>query len=319
MSPQHLSNTLWSCAKLAINPGTAVLNSLLQAMAREQVIEAATAQAVSNTLWAVSALKLGCGWQPQLPQRAWQRLLGELQLARVANTGTDQNVANALVALGRLAGSTKAAAGNTPAISQEFAQQCALQLLQGKVARQLDRWEPQHITNSMLALSQLGVYADRFFDSAVAAVHVNAWLSRAKATNLAQVALACDRLQLRQHQQLMSGVVQRSKQLLQEQKQRMSVSQRVSTAAAVSKSVAVLDMRQLAGDVRNLVAVSRVATDGCANSGILAELWEAHAWLVQHQLLDGQGLAGLVTEQQLTAGRAVAETKQSQQQQQQVD
>jgi hypothetical protein len=113
VSPQHLANTLWGCAKLAINPGTAVLNSLLQAMAREQVIVAATSQELSNTLWAVSVLEPKCGWQPQLPQRAWQRLLGELQLARVANTGTAQNVANALVALGCLAGSTKAAAGNT--------------------------------------------------------------------------------------------------------------------------------------------------------------------------------------------------------------
>jgi hypothetical protein len=114
----------------------------------------------------------------------------------------------------------------------------------------------------------------------------------------------------------MSGVVQRSKQLLQEQKQRISVAQRARTAAVVSKSVSVLDKRQLAGDVRDLVAVGKVAADEGASSGNLAKLWEAHAWLVQHQLLDGQGLAGLVTGQQLAVGQAAAETKQGQEQQQ---
>jgi hypothetical protein len=313
VNAQDLSNTLWGCAKLAINPSSAILNSLLQAMARERVSEAATAQAVSNTLWAVSVLGLECGWQPQLPQRAWQRLLGELQLSRIANTDKPQGVATALLALGRLAASTKAAAGKPPAISKEFAQQCALQLLQGKVARQLNRWGPQDIANSMLAASQLGVSAQSFFDGAVAVVPVSAWLSRAAAVDLAQVAAAFEGLQLRQHQQLMSGVVKRSKQLLQEQKQPMSVVQRFSTAALVSNTVAVLDMRQLAGDVKDLVAASdlKVATDEQASSaGNLAKLWEVHAWLVQHQLLDGQGLAGLLTEQQLAAGKAAAESKQ---------
>jgi hypothetical protein len=304
---QDLSNILWGCAKLAINPGGAMLNSLLQAMAREQVIEAATAQAVVNTLWAVSSLQLECGWQLQLPQRAWQRLLGELKLARIANTGKPQGVANVLTALGRLAASTKAAAGNPPAISKEFAQQCAIQLLQGKVARQLERWEPQDLANSMLALSQLGLFVNSFFDSAVAALSVNAWLSRTKPAEVVQVALACEGLQLRQHQRLMSGVLQRIKQLLADQKQRVSVAQRVSTAATVSKSVAVLDMRQLAADVRDLVAVGKVATDEGASSGNLAKLCEMHAWPVQHQLLDGQGLARLLTEQQLAKGKAAAE------------
>jgi hypothetical protein len=311
VNEQNLSNTLWGCAKLAFNPGSAMLNSMLQAMAREQVIGGATEQAVSNTLWAVSVLKLECGWQPQLPQRAWQRLLGDVQLGRIANTGKPQAVANALVSLSRLAGlaaATTEAAVITPTISKEFAQQCALQLLQGKVAQQLGRWQPLEITNSMLALSQLGVSAEGFFDSAVAALPVSSWLSRASAANLAEVASACEGLQPQQHQQLISGVVQRSKQLLQDQKQQMSVVMRARTVAVVSKAVAVLDMRQLAGDVRDLVAASKVATDERASPGNLAMLWNVHAWLVQHQLLDGQGLTGLLTEQQLAEGKAAAES-----------
>jgi hypothetical protein len=31
-------------------------------------------------------------------------------------------------------------------------------------------------------------------------------------------------------------------------------------------------------------------------------LWVFHAWLLQHQLLDGRGLTGLVTDQQLRQG-----------------
>jgi hypothetical protein len=43
-------------------------------------------------------------------------------------------------------------------------------------------------------------------------------------------------------------------------------------------------------------------------------LWDVHAWLVQHQLLDGRGLAGLLSEQQLAEGRAAAEAYRAQQQ-----
>jgi hypothetical protein len=48
-----------------------------------------------------------------------------------------------------------------------------------------------------------------------------------------------------------------------------------------------------------------------------ALLWEAHAWLVQHQLLDGQGLARLLTEQQLACGKAESEAYHARQKQQQ--
>jgi hypothetical protein len=32
-------------------------------------------------------------------------------------------------------------------------------------------------------------------------------------------------------------------------------------------------------------------------------LWVFHSWLLQHQLLDGQGLAGLVAQEQLQQGQ----------------
>jgi hypothetical protein len=123
-NPQHISNTLWACAKLRINPGDKVLNSLLQTMARQSTLDEAEPQAVANTLWAVSELRQECSWQPQVEKRAWERLLGELQIGRIADRDTPQGVSNTLVAVAWL--STPAASSSAgPAITPEVARQCA--------------------------------------------------------------------------------------------------------------------------------------------------------------------------------------------------
>lgn len=119
------------------------------------------------------------------------------------------------------------------------------------------------------------------------------WLPNSVAAGLEQIAYACKALQWK-YQQLLEGVLQRSKQLLQQDgKHQMHVSARARLAATVSSAAAMLDMQQLAGDARALVASSRVAQDSRLNRGDASMLWEVHAWLVQHQLLDGRGLAGL--------------------------
>uniref|UniRef100_A0A383W0C2 Uncharacterized protein n=1 Tax=Tetradesmus obliquus TaxID=3088 RepID=A0A383W0C2_TETOB len=92
VEPQQISNALWGCAKLRITTDDAAVNSLLQAMARPQMLEAAAPQAISNTLWAVMELQQHCGWQPRVELRVWQRLLGEQQLGRVADKDTPQGV-----------------------------------------------------------------------------------------------------------------------------------------------------------------------------------------------------------------------------------
>jgi hypothetical protein len=38
----------------------------------------------------------------------------------------------------------------------------------------------------------------------------------------------------------------------------------------------------------------------------LRQLWAFHSWLVQHQLLDGKGLTGVLTRQQLQQGEKEA-------------
>lgn len=119
VEPQQISNALWGCAKLRITTDDAAVNSLLQAMARPQMLEAAAPQAISNTLWAVMELQQHCGWQPRVELRVWQRLLGEQQLGRVADRDTPQGVSNALLALAWLA--TPAASTKAVALSLEFA------------------------------------------------------------------------------------------------------------------------------------------------------------------------------------------------------
>jgi hypothetical protein len=345
VSPQTVSNTLWACAKLRINPGDAALNCMLQAMAQPTMLEAAAPQALANSLWGASELLLRCGWKVrQDQQQIWQALLADEQLLKVANRGTPIEVSNTMLAVMRLASAAAAFAGSTataagPAAtlvsSWELAQRCAATLLQGKVAQQLKLWSPQAVTNSMFACAQLGMYDARFLGHVSATAHK--WLPKATAAGLGQVAYACRTLQYADCQ-LIAGVVQRSKQLLQQRGTNglHEGSQRNQLAAQVGSAVAALDLQQLAGDVLELIRLcglaqhnadaSSIMTVGYAGSkqrsssgfaGQLGMLWDVHCWLVQHQLLDGQGLAGLLSQQQLQQGRVEASRYHAQQQQQQ--
>jgi hypothetical protein len=53
---------------------------------------------------------------------------------------------------------------------------------------------------------------------------------------------------------------------------------------------------------RTLVASGKVNQQRRMHPGSLRRLWVFHSWLLEHQLLDGRGLAGLVTQQQLQQG-----------------
>jgi hypothetical protein len=198
-----------ACAKLRINPGDASLNSLLQAMARLAMLEAADAQELSNTLWAVCELRQRYRWQPQVEQRVWQRLLGEQQLKRIAHYNRPQALADVLLALAHLS----SPAVTAPAVPKNFAQDCAVQLLQGKLAQQFTPWNAQEVSNAMWACAKLQVFDTGFVDRAAeTAPH---WLPGSVAANMMQVAYAC-RMMHRKDVHLMPGVVKRSLVLLQQ-------------------------------------------------------------------------------------------------------
>jgi hypothetical protein len=322
--PEHISTALWACAELRISPGAAVLDGLLQAIEQPAMLDAATPRALSEALWAVGRLHQQCNWQPRL-----QQLLGEQQLARIADA--PQGVAIALLALVWLSSAAQPPAAAAPAavpaaaaavpaaISMQSARPLAIRLLQGQVAQQLDLWNAQAVANSMWASAKLGVYDAGFIDRVVAAAPE--WLAEPSVPVLTQVAWACKTLPLQEQQQrqLLQVVVQASNALFAlpgGEARRLAwqsrvLRYRVHVAATVGSSVAALDMQDLAGAVRELVANSStkperpVSTSNISPVG-LAMLWEVHAWLVQQQLLDGQGLAGLLSEQQLAEGKAAA-------------
>jgi hypothetical protein len=110
---------------------------------------------------------------------------------------------------------------------------------------------------------------------------------------------------------LLANVIQHSKQLLQRQRAKgqlhhLDRARLVGLAADVSSAVSSLGLQQLAGEARELVASSGVSPDVKLSAVALGMLLELHAWLVQHQLLDGQVLAGMLSDQQLAEGQAAA-------------
>jgi hypothetical protein len=311
VTPQAISNTLWACAKLRINPGDAALNSMLQAMARPAMLEVLVPQDLANTLWAVSELQRHCSWQPQVQQRVWERLLGEQQLRRIAEqSDRPQALANAMLALAYL--SLPAAVTAVPTISKDFAHECVLRLLQGKLAQQVKRFNAQDIGNSMWACAKLDVHDTGFMQRAAAAAPQ--WMPGAAEANVTQVAFACKTLQHRDTQ-LMLSALQQSKRLLQKRGARNTRGV-VGMTVVVADAVAALDMQQLAGDLRDIVASSGVTDVSSLHARDAGMLWEVHSWMVQQQLLDGQGLAGLLSQQQLEQGRAAVKHDQSEQQEQ---
>jgi hypothetical protein len=61
-------------------------------------------------------------------------------------------------------------------------------------------------------------------------------------------------------------------------------------------------MRKLAGAARKLVADSKSVIPAHSGAANLRKLWVFHSWLLEHQLLEGKALAGLVMAQQLQQG-----------------
>jgi hypothetical protein len=218
-------------------------------------------------------------------------------LAAVAIEGTDQAVSNLLVGLGRMC------SGPSPLISTAAAQGYAGQLLSGVQLKSVSSWSTQSITNALWALGELQLEDNRFIHSAAAAARN--WLPLSKPREVSQAATACAQLQYKD-EHFMGLLLQRVQQLLQPNRgsrtRPLSPADKDSLAALSCVSVAQLDMRVLAGAVRNIVASSGIGQRDRTHPSNLRRLWLFHSWLLEHQLLDGKGLAGLVEEQQLQQG-----------------
>jgi hypothetical protein len=298
LPPQELSNVLYACAKLRKLPQPDELLLLLEAFVHPTVMAAASPRDIANVIWSLGVLSINRGWQAEVSQELLQQLLAPPILNGLAEEGDPQHVSNVLVGLGHMC------TGPAPLLSIAAAHNCARQVLSGV---RLSSWKAQDITNAMWALSELQLKGEGFFQAAVAAAPM--WLPKSTAFDVTQAATACAQLQYND-ERFVGMLVQRGQQLLQP-------SQRSPTRPLLAKdkailavlcciSVAQLDMRGLAGAVCEMVASSGIGQDSRTHPASLRKLWVFHSWLLEHRLLDGKGLAGLVKEQQLQQGEKEA-------------
>jgi len=304
VAPQEMSTVLWACVALRQQPTADELQQLMQALLQPSVLAAATPQAIANTVWALARLQQLPGWQGGASEQDIQQLLGEQQLQVLVARGTSQAVSNVMGSLAHLA------TGPHPLISLSFSQDAANQLLEGRLHGSLSSWEPQNITNSMWACGELGLFDEQFMAAAVAAAPQ--WVPNSTDLHLNQALSACAQLKCRDYS-LLQLLLQQGQRLLQLQPGKkagrlksLSVVDQAKFAALCSWSIAQLDMQELAGAARALIISSGIGKQPRTHPSNLRRLWVFHSWLLQHQLLDGQGLTGLLTEQQLQQGEKEA-------------
>ena len=312
--PQGVSNTLWAVATMGLQVPPELLQQLLGRFVA--VLADANPQAVPNTLWAVA----GMG-QQVLPKQL-QQLLG--RFAAVLADAQPQAVSNTLWGVATMG-------------QQVPAQQ--LQQLLGKFAAVLADAKPQEVSNILWAVADMGqplpqqlpmmlaAFAKLLLDAKPQAVSNIMWacgkmqyvplpllqslqqqqqqrqllqqlLTAAKPQELANMAWACG--QLGHKGQLLPGA------LLQQ-----AVRQDGGTGSFTLQelcnlcwSAAVLDLQQCVHHVRQLAAAASKLFSITSDEE-LQQLQQVHLWLLDSQLpAPGQGLSGVLTQQQLEQCRA---------------
>jgi hypothetical protein len=297
VKPQEISNVLYACAKLRHQPQPDELLLLLEAFAQPAVLAAADPQAIANVIWALGSLNVTPGWHKQVSEELLHSLLAPQLLKVVTTQGVPQAVSNVLVGLSRMC------TGPSPLLTTTAAQEYTVQVLSG--VRRVSSWNPQDITNAMWALGELRLMDEGFVRAAVAAAPN--WLPRSTSYDLSQAISACAQLQYR-NEHFVGLLLQRGTRLLHPDMRSkakgrpLSEQDKARLTASCCLTVVLLDMRGSADAARKLVADSNVMQRSDAHPADLRKLWVLHSWLLQHQLLDGKGLAGLVTEQQLQQG-----------------
>jgi hypothetical protein len=295
VQPQELSNVLYACATLCKQPQSDELLLLLEAFLHPGVLAAAAPQAIANVIWALGLLSITPGWEAKASHELLQQLLAPQVLLTVAVDGVPQAASNVLMGLARMC------TGPSPLLSTAAAREHAQQLLAGIQPRRVSSWGPRDISNAMWAFGELQLKNDELVSAAVAAAP--RWLPQCNDAGVSQAATACARLQHRD-EDFMRLLLQRGEHLLQQggRSRGLSNIEKASLVALCCVSVALLDMRGLAGAACTLVASSNIMQNHQTGRANLRRLWVFHSWLLEHQLLDGRGLVGLMTEQQLQLG-----------------
>lgn len=257
------------------------------------LLEGVTAQDVANVLWAFGKLQFNPGTSEVTA------LLKAVVKPQLLDNITPQAVANILLGIAWLASCQPAA------LDHRLAAESAKALL-GHVVLDHKSWCPQAITNCMWACSKLGLQGTAFMQAAADTARV--WVRQAEVKDVVQAAWACGILQFG-HEQLMHCLVTRAEQLLKGLPAHAS-SRAVGLVAAVSWSIMRLNMQQLARATASLLVVTSVQRQldrARLHRSDAGYLWYFHTWLVDNQLVDGQGLRCALSEQQLAVIQRVSE------------
>eukprot|EP00878_Enallax_costatus_P016810 GHUV01017642.1.p1 GENE.GHUV01017642.1~~GHUV01017642.1.p1 ORF type:complete len:481 (+),score=107.51 GHUV01017642.1:100-1542(+) len=294
VTSQHISNMVWSCAKLQVCPENHELVAFLTVMGKPAVMQGYASQQMANVLYAVSEFqRQDKEWLSPVKSLIWQKLLSDQRLQYMAGNAKSQELTNAIMALARMA------TGVHPVVSTEFAQHCVTLLLQGQTAQQVSKWNAQDAGNTMWSLATLGMRSQTHFLHRLSDA-VQSWLPKgASKMSLSQIAWACQELGHRDPM-LMSAVIKASISVLHLfNAGKGSAQQRVdiNTASLTASVVASADMNHLANDARNLVSLA--CDVGSMGSSSASRLWGFHTWLVQKQLLNGLGLQQVLSSEQL--------------------
>jgi hypothetical protein len=275
---QNLSNTLWAVATMGLPLPEQQAQQLVAALVQQR--HAATPQAVSNTLWAVATIGL------PLANVDWHSLLEAL----VAKAVTAQNFSNTLWAAAKRKADFAAAPRTT--MQQTRVELALLQLADAAVSLQLvEGMTPQNISNSLWALSELGMRPDQLTSLLMTAV-----LQRVAAMtpqDISITALAAARLgyvEAPLFEALMAAAQQRRQESAQDEQ----------AICNLCWAVVVADEQQL---TQQVVALSKqLAASGLWESGSTgagrSQLWQVHLWLLDCKPRSG-GLAGTLSAQQL--------------------
>jgi hypothetical protein len=273
--PQHVSNVLWAAATLGMQLTPQQAQQLLQHF--EQVLPLAKPQNVSNVLWAAATLEL------HLTPQQLQQMLQHFQ--EVLPQANPQEIANTLWAVAAMQ------------------QQVPLQQLQQMLQRfqvVLPQANPQNVANTLWACAKL-LYAPLQLLSALEQhpQQLQAVLAAAGSHALANMTWACGQLGYRG--KLLPGA------LLQQaatQLRGSTCNYVIQALCNLCWSAAVLDLQQCVPQVLQLAAASSVLWHtGVAES--LLQLYQVHLWLLDSQLpAPGQGLSGVLSQQQLEQCRA---------------
>jgi hypothetical protein len=276
---RELANIIWSCGRLS-SADTASM--LLPVFLQDRNLRRAQPQEVSNVLWAAATLKL------QLPLQQLQQVLQRFQ--EVLPLAKLQEVSNTLWA---------AATMQQQVPLQQVMLQQLWQMLQ-RFQEVLPQANPQEVANTLLACAKLQ-YAPLQLLSALEQhpQQLRAVLTAANSQDLANMAWACGHLGYR-GKLLPGALLQQAPRLLDIQ----GGAPNIQGVCNLCWSAAVLDLQPCVPQVLRLAA----ATSELWRTGIteaLQQLYQVHLWLLDSQLpAPGQGLSGVLSQQQLEQCRA---------------